>query len=299
MSEKVAKEFGSDEARAEYLRKHPNADPASHTVKGKDPDEGYKPYGEEWSKKRNEKIDRERAKEDRALSKERERADKQPAKDKARNEKLEREKERRHRQLDKEDAARAKEKAKREKTASPADEFKDALLKHANQTAAVEFQSAVTSERVAIRFAKTFPSTEALNKYLQKHPKADARDHKVVRPEDKSDEDKQMDDLKSRARHNKRQEKKKQDAEAKAKADKDKESEDREKKFMDNLKSLARHNKRQEKKKDKGFDSPDVVKGIKKQKDKPADKDYEGKPGDKGFDSPEVIKAIRDQEKSK
>lgn len=178
-------------------------------------------------------------------------------------------------------------------------EFAQAVVKHASDSAAAEFQSTVTSERVAIRFAKTFPSTEALNKYLQKHPKADARDHKVVRPEDKSDEDKQMDDLKSRARHNKRQEKKKQDAEAKAKADKDKESEDREKKFMDNLKSLARHNKRQEKKKDKGFDSPDVVKGIKKQKDKPADKDYEGKPGDKGFDSPEVIKAIRDQEKSK
>lgn len=89
-----------------------------------------------------------------------------------------------------------------------ASEFAQAAIKYASDTAVAEFKAEVMSTNVAIRFAKTFPSQEALNKYLQKHPKADARDHKVERPQDKSDEDKSLDDLKSRARHNKRREKK-------------------------------------------------------------------------------------------
>lgn len=62
-------------------------------------------------------------------------------------------------------------------------------------------------QAVADRYAATFPSTEALNAYLKKHPNADARKHKVERPQDRSEEDKSLDDLKSRARHNKSKEK--------------------------------------------------------------------------------------------
>lgn len=73
---------------------------------------------------------------------------------------------------------------------------------------AQEFEDMLLGERVAARFARNFPSTDALNKYLREHPNADARGHKVVRPQDKSDEQKSLDDLKSRVRHEKRQRKK-------------------------------------------------------------------------------------------
>ena len=68
----------------------------------------------------------------------------------------------------------------------------------------VEFQQALLAEKVASKFAKTFPSTKALQDYLSKHPNADARAHKVVRPQDRTEEDKSLADLESRVRHEKR-----------------------------------------------------------------------------------------------
>jgi len=87
-------------------------------------------------------------------------------------------------------------------------------MRHITKRSAVEeferaLKEASIAETIAYRFAKKFPSTEALNKYLQEHPNADARSHAVARPQDTTDADKSLADLESRAKHNKKQEKKK------------------------------------------------------------------------------------------
>jgi hypothetical protein len=116
--------------------------------------------------------------------------------------------------------------------------------KSALQAFELALREASLAETVAHRFAKTFPSNDALNKYLQKHPNADARSHSVAKPDDASDEDKLMKDLKSRAKHNKKQEGKPKEPAKPAKKE-DREHEDA---LMKDLQSRAKHNKKQEKK---------------------------------------------------
>jgi len=86
--------------------------------------------------------------------------------------------------------------------------MKDSTMKSAVDEFERALEESSMALKVASRFAKSFPSSEALNKYLQAHPNADARAHSVARPQDKTDEDKLMADLQSRAKHNKRQDKK-------------------------------------------------------------------------------------------
>jgi hypothetical protein len=64
---------------------------------------------------------------------------------------------------------------------------------------AEEWDKNTEEHKDEFKTAKEFPSSKALSEYLSKHPNADARDHKVVRPQDK---DTDLADLKSRAKHN-------------------------------------------------------------------------------------------------
>lgn len=143
---RVAKEFGSDEARSEYLRKHPQADPKNHTVKGKDPAEGYDPYGKAWKDKRENRIKKETEDEDRKIQKERELADKKPDRDKKKKEKYDRDEAKRNKQLDEQDAEKSK-KPKSEKD-TKAQALQDAIKKDLDSR-----KAALLVARVATRFA--------------------------------------------------------------------------------------------------------------------------------------------------
>jgi gas vesicle protein len=53
---------------------------------------------------------------------------------------------------------------------------------------ASRFKQAVTANRVALRFAKIFPDSEALNEYLREHPHAQREIHHVRKDSEKDDD---------------------------------------------------------------------------------------------------------------
>lgn len=207
MAERVSTVFPTEKARRDYLKEHPKADPANHSVKDESrskskqeapsstvSDEVSKLLDEVGSNSQSLSIETAvNLKKLRSLAKDK----KEVPPDLLNKVIKDLRYEGRRSDADKKDAARFKRTVTQLLKLRPgkktADYKRDLDLARA-EAAAESFKQAVAVEEVASRFAMEFDSPEALKKYLKEHPGADKSKHTVKKKDESKDSDSGDDD---------------------------------------------------------------------------------------------------------